>query len=148
MKIRIWIPAALLVSAGVLVATCPACGHAEQTGEAPPGRSIEDVCTRDTTHDSVEELTELHGKAEQEIIAIMGEPDYEGEHVLHQGSTLPEFYIEVHNTYDPDDPATEGVVIREFKWEYEGYSKAIFLHLVGDEWMVLESVRWKDGVEF
>jgi len=139
---------------------CPACGHTEQTGEPPPGKSIDEVCTRDTTHDSVEELTELHGKAEQEIIAIMGEPDYEGEQILHQGSTLPEFYIELYNTYSPDDPATEGVVIRElqweydgyskvlFLWEYDGYSKVLFLHLVGNEWMVLESVRWEDGVEF
>jgi len=127
---------------------CPACGHTEQTGEPPPGKSIDEVCTRDTTHDSVEELTELHGKAEQEIIAIMGEPDYEGEQILHQGSTLPEFYIELYNTYSPDDPATEGVVIRELQWEYDGYSKVLFLHLVGNEWMVLESVRWEDGVEF
>lgn len=98
----------------------------------------------------VDELTEMHGLTESAALEIMGEPDSEEEIVLHSGETLPEFFIEVHNTYHPDDPSTEGRIIRYLHWNRQGYSEALFLHQPdgASEWTVLESVKWSDNVEF
>jgi hypothetical protein len=98
----------------------------------------------------VEEMTGLHGMTEAGTIEILGEPDFRQDITLHAGETLPEFFIEVHNTYRPDDPSTEGRVIRHLQWERDGYSEAVFLHQPSPdgEWMVLESVKWSDDVEF
>jgi hypothetical protein len=103
-----------------------------------------------TSFVGVAELTELHGLTESEVIASLGEPDHREDMTLHAGQTLPEFFIEVHNTYHPDDPATEGRVIRYLLWEREGYSEAVFLHqpVPDGSWVVLESVKWSDDVEF
>ena len=107
--------------------------------------------TLDGFSGGVSELTHLHGLTESELLSELGEPDSETEHILHCGETLPEFYIELHNTYQPDDPSTEGVVIRHLEWDYGWYSKAIFMHRpdsLSGEWIVLESVQWSDDVEF
>lgn len=98
----------------------------------------------------VTELTELHGATESEVLSALGEPDYTQDITLHAGETLSEFFIEVHNTYPPDDPSTEGRVIRHLQWERDGYSEAVFLHQPSPDgvWIVLESVKWSEGVEF
>lgn len=107
--------------------------------------------TGDSFSGGVSELTHLHGLTESELLAELGEPDSEAEHILRSGETLSEFYIEVHNTYRPEDPSTEGVVIRHLEWDCGWYSKAVFMHRpdsISGEWIVLESVQWSDDVEF
>ncbi len=130
----------------VLMAMVPACGEDgdDGTGEASDASSAE------VAFSGVEELTRLHGKRESEVVSEMGPPDFEQELVLHAGETLPEFFIEVHNTYSPEDPAIEGRVIRHLQWDRDGYSEAVFMHRPDPdgEWIVLESVKWSEGVEF
>lgn len=99
-------------------------------------------------HAEVEELTRLHGKTEAAVIADLGAPTYSNVMTLKKGVTLPEFYIEVHNTYDPTDPGTEGVEIKELRWDRSGFTEAVFMHKSDGIWTVLESCRWKDGVTF
>lgn len=134
----------------LLVLQLLGCGsEAAEEGDVVSSASLDG--TGDGFSGGVTELTHLHGLAESEVLARLGEPDYEEEHVLRSGETLPEFYIEVHNTYQPDDPSTEGVVIRHLEWDYGWYSKAIFMHRpdsLSGEWIVLESVQWSDDVEF
>ena len=67
---------------------------------------------------------------------------------LHKGVTLPEFYIEIHNTYRPDDPKVEGIRIKELRWIRSDYQEAVFMHEVAGEWIVFDSCRWKNGVKF
>jgi len=104
----------------------------------------------DTAFAGVAELTDLHGKTESEVVVVMGQPDFRQDITLHAGETLSEFIIEVHNTYPPDDPSIEGTIIRHLQWERNGYSEAVFLHQSSSdgEWVVLESMKWSNDVEF
>jgi len=99
-------------------------------------------------HANVEELTRLHGKTESAVTAELGTPSYTNVMTLKHGATLPELYIEIHNTYAPSDPKIEGVEIKELRWDRSGFTEAVFMHKVGGIWTVLESCRWKDGVVF
>ncbi|GEM_PF-2954023 len=104
----------------------------------------------DSAFVGVAEMTGLHGMTEAEVVGVLGEPDFSQDITLHAGETLSEFFIEVHNTYPPDDPSTEGRVIRHLQWERDGYSEAVFMHQPSPDgvWIVLESVKWSEGVEF
>ena len=102
----------------------------------------------DLHHRSVEEMTHLHGEDETTVVAALGQPTKTHTWTLEAGKTLPEKYIEVHNTYHPDNPAADGVQIKELTWDRIGYTISLFLHQVNGEWIVLESVRYKDGVQF
>ena len=93
-------------------------------------------------------LSHLHGLDELAVTAQLGRPDDSSVFTLHQGHGLPEFYIEIQNTYRPDDPKTEGVQIKELRWKRTGYTEALFLHKVHEVWRVLESCRWEDGVAY
>lgn len=106
--------------------------------------------SQDTAFFGVEELTHLHGLGENEVLEMSGAPDCETELILHAGETLNEFYIEINNTYRPEDPTIEGRVIRHLQWDRYGYSEAVFLHRPDPEgdWIVLESVKWSNDVEF
>jgi len=96
----------------------------------------------------VDKLTYLRGLAEGAVIAKLGVSTYSNTFTLRQGKGLPEFYVEIHNTYPAEDPKSEGVEIRELRWERTGYTEVVFLHKVDGEWRVLESGRGKDGVVF
>ena len=98
--------------------------------------------------DDVEELTHLHGKTEDEVIDCLGNPGHIETLTLKAGTTLPEFYIEVHNTYPSTKASTEGIKIKVSSWGYAWHHKSVFIHKVGPSWVVLESVRYKNGVEF
>jgi len=99
-------------------------------------------------HKDVEELTQFHGMTEAAVIAEQGAPGSSNVMTLKRGVELPELYVEIHNTYHPDDPATDGVKIKELRWDRAGFTEAVFMHEVGGSWVVLESCRWKDGVAF
>lgn len=102
----------------------------------------------DPGHDWTERLESLHCRSEDQIIRQFGPPDYRYEHTLNLEETLPEYAIEIHNTYSPNDPKTNGVVIRELRWDYFRYHIALFLHEKNGEWQVFHSLRWKEGVQF
>lgn len=95
-----------------------------------------------------ESLARFHGKTESFLIAEMGASTYTNYVRLKQGEMLPELYVAVHNTYHPDDPATDGIEIKELRWDRDGYTLAAFFHKVDGEWVVLETGGWRDGVAF
>ena len=98
--------------------------------------------------DPVRDLPDLLGKTETQVHAKLGKPTYTNEHTLEHGKTLPEMYIEIHNTYDPVDPSITGVVIRENRWEASGHTKVVLYHLVNGKWVALHAFRFDDGVMF
>lgn len=86
---------------------------------------------------------------EQQVVNKLGPPSWISEMILQQGRTLPEMYVEIHNIYSPKDPKTEGIVIKELRWTCYTHQKAVFLHYPnGAEWIVFQSLRWRNGVEF
>lgn len=133
----------------LLTAFCSACGTGgEERSDAATAASW--AGSPETSFTGVLELTELHGKTMEEVMEVMGEPAFQQEITLHAGETLSEFMIEVHNTYPPDDPSTEGRIILHMQWEREGFSEAVFLHQPSADgaWVVLESLKWSNDVEF
>jgi hypothetical protein len=149
MKIR-YLLILFLMPVAVLLTAGGGCSIEEGDPAADTTSSASWNASRDTLFRGVEEMTELHGLTEEEVIALMGPPDCETALTLHAGETLDEFHIEVHNTYRPDDPTIEGRIIRDLQWDREGYREAVFLHepVPGEGWIVLESARWSDDVVF
>lgn len=96
----------------------------------------------------VRDLPHLLGMTESQVDAELGKPTYSSEHTLEQGKTLPEMYIEVHNTYNPGDPYTAGVVIRESRWDASGHTKVVLYHQVDGKWIALNAFRFDDGFVF
>lgn len=96
----------------------------------------------------VEEIKHLHGMDEPGLITELGSPSYTDIITLQHGVFLPEFYIEIHNSYPLSDPETEGVEIKELRWDHSGFTDTVFMHKVDGKWTVLKSFRWKEGVVF
>jgi hypothetical protein len=139
-----------LLPAAALLAAGGGCSIEEGDPAADATSSASWSASRDSVFVGVEEMPELHGLSEEEVVTIMGPPDSETALTLHAGETLDEFHIEVHKTYRPDDPTIEGRIIRDLQWDRDGYREAVFLHepVPGEGWIVLESVRWSDNVAF
>jgi hypothetical protein len=102
---------------------------------APPGPPVGDV----------DELKELEGKPEAEVLAALGEPTTKREFQMRECCT--EFQIEIYNTYPPG-AGHDDVLIREWTWDYEGYAVTIWLHEHDGAWLALDTCRYSDDVEF
>ncbi len=63
------------------------------------------------------------------------------------GECCSEFEIELYNTYPPNS-GHEAVVIRRWDWDFEGYAVTVWFHLDGGAWVVLDTSRYSDDVEF
>ncbi len=100
----------------------------------------------DLAHADVEELPGLHGKTMEEVVGELGEPDYSYDFKMDQ--PMPEFRVELYNTYPPDDPKTWLVKIRERQWRRCRYSIAVWFHQVDGRWVALDTCRWKKDVVF
>ena len=99
----------------------------------------------DLGHDPVEKIPELHGLSMDEVLARYGDPDVSDDFTL--ADPLPEFRIELYNTYPPDDPANRSIEIRERQWHYSRHNLAVWFHFVHGKWMALDTCRWKHGIE-
>lgn len=100
----------------------------------------------DIGHKDVEKLPRLHGKTLDEVVAELGSPNESDDFKLDQ--PLPEFRIEIYNTYPPDDPNTPSVEIRERRWHRARYSIAVWFHRECNRWVAFNTCRWKSGVVF
>ena len=100
----------------------------------------------DVGHESVEKLPNLNGKTMESVIADLGPPSMADDFKLDQ--PLPEFRIEIYNTYPPDDPAPPSVEIRERRWQRARYTIAVWFHRECKRWVAFNTCRWKSGVVF
>lgn len=100
----------------------------------------------DLGHEPVEKVPRLQGCGMEEVRAQLGSPDWE--HDFAMGDGLGEFYVGLYNVYPPDDPNTKTVKIKEWRWTYRRYNLAVFFHQVDGRWVVLNTLRWKHGIEF
>ncbi len=94
----------------------------------------------------VDELRYLEGEREDEVREALGPPASESKFTMAQ--CCSEFEIELYNTYPPDDGKHAKVRIRQLDWDYEGYRVTLWLHQRDGEWVVLETSRYSDNVEF
>lgn len=101
----------------------------------------------DWAHDQVEKLPRLHGKSREAVVAELGEPDCQLDYTM-ANSPGGEFRVELYNTYPPGDPKGSQARIQELQWHRARYYIAVWLHQVNGEWVVLNALRWKQGVVF
>ena len=101
----------------------------------------------DLGHRHVEKLPRLHDQPLAAVLTELGRPDREMEYTM---ATSPggEFRVELYNTYPPNDPVARQARILELQWHYTRYHIAVWLHRVQDEWVVLDTCRWKEGIVF
>ncbi len=92
-----------------------------------------------------DELHELEGMTEAQLLARFGKPDHE--RAFEMADCCHEFEIELYNTYPPDK-GHDHVQIHEWTWDYDGYKLTVWTHESGDEWVALDTIRYADGVEF
>jgi hypothetical protein len=92
-----------------------------------------------------DELHRLEGQPEAALLAELGDPTSKREFSM--GECCNEFEIELYNTYPPD-AGHERVRIRQWDWDYDGYTLTVWLHERDSAWQVLETSRYGDDVEF
>lgn len=95
--------------------------------------------------DRPDELHRLEGQPGSALLAEFGEPTSKREFSM--GECCDEFEIELYNTYPPD-AGHEAVRIRQWDWDYDGYTLTAWLHERDGVWQVLETSRYSDEVKF
>jgi hypothetical protein len=91
-------------------------------------------------------LPQYHGLSHAQVIERLGKPKRDDQFAMSQA--VGEFRVELLNTYPLSDPANADVQIQELTWEDGSYNITLWLHQVGDEWVVLNSCRWHKDVRF
>lgn len=94
----------------------------------------------------VDRIGALHGLTEAKVVAKLGEPNQTYEFSV--AAVADEFRSELLNTYPPGDSSCRGVRIKELQWKYREFRVAVWLHRVDGGWRVLDTCRWKKGIEF
>ena len=92
-----------------------------------------------------DELPELHGQTDAQILAHMGPPT--SKEALTMGECCTEYDIELYNTYPPN-VGHDAVKIERWTWIYDGFVVALWFHQVDGTWTVLDTVRYDEGTEF
>lgn len=100
----------------------------------------------DIPHDPVENVPAFHGKTDVSIFAQLGNPDNEFQFTM--DDPLPEFRIELYNTYPPNAPNNVQVEIRECTWRYSTYRLTVWFHKPDGKWIALDTCRYRNGIEF
>jgi hypothetical protein len=85
------------------------------------------------------------GKSLAEITARYGEPTRT--YSFKMGDGIPEFRIELFNTYPPGDEHKD-VQILEHTYQLDGYKFTVWYHEQDKGWRGLEAVSYSDGVDF
>ncbi|MFT7579720.1 MAG: hypothetical protein ACI9MR_001386 [Myxococcota bacterium] len=118
------------------VKAAPARTPAPPTVEAPP-RPEGEKSTQD--YDSL-----VRGKTLADLEKRYGKPART--YAFKMGDGIPEFRIELLNTYAPG--TNKDVEILEHTYQLEGYRFTIWYHEKAKGWLALEAVSYVDGVQF
>jgi len=125
----------------------PATPHADDTGtRAATAKAPSTATPPGPPSGGVDELPELHGQSESQLVLRFGAPSTRREFSMAECCT--EFDIELFNTYRPERKDLASIRIIALEWDFDGYAVTAWLHRVGDAWQVLDTSRYSDGVEF
>lgn len=94
----------------------------------------------------VSKLPALHGQTRGQVFAKLGTPA--SDERFKRGTALGEFYGPLENTYPLSNSANANVEIEEMRWLDGDYWISLWLHQIGDSWVVFDSCRWHKGVVF
>lgn len=115
------------------------------TPAAPPAVQAPTFAAPEAPTGAPDELPELHGKTDAEILAHLGPPA--SNEAFTMGACCSEYDIELYNTYPPGQ-GHEAVPIERWTWLYDGYVVALWFHKVEGTWTVLDTLRYGEGTEF
>ena len=98
------------------------------------------------THDPVETIKKYNGNTEQEMISILGKPDFTETIPLSECRDEMRFpiqeYFPVGQRNQPD------IFVKELWWKDGNYNLTSWFKSTNDTWVVLESLRWQKDVLF
>ena len=93
----------------------------------------------------VDELEAWNGKSERWIMRKLGAPDEEN--VVPQPIPDIGHFQGVQRRLEKEYPGYSGEV-RRLSWKKKDENFLAFVVFRKDQWLVLDAVKWKDGVEF
>jgi len=96
--------------------------------------------------DKVGKVPSFHHQKIADILHHLGKPVSKQEFSM--AECCSEFQIELMNTYNPHDATSKNIRIRQWQWNHLDKHLVLWFHKVGDEWIVLDTVKWPDGVDF
>jgi hypothetical protein len=101
----------------------------------------------DCGHKSVEKLARLDAMTLEEVVNDLGEPDSTLSYTMGEcpGGV---FRRPLWNYYPPHSAGYRDIAIKELWWKHARYTIVVWFHRVDERWIVLDSVRWKQGIEF
>ena len=89
----------------------------------------------------------LHGKSPRQVSGILGDPKFKFEFTMDK--CCNEMQIELFNIFKEDDPFLKNIHIRQWKWKREDKNLVLWFHNPDDgRWIVIDSLKWPDSVEF
>lgn len=112
---------------------------------ATPAPAAPEVYVPEAPPGAPDELPELHGKTDAQILAHLGPPTRKEAFTM--GECCSEYDIELYNTYPPQ-MGHDAVPIERWTWVYSGFTVALWFHKVEGTWTVLDTVRYGEGTEF
>ena len=120
-------------------------GEHGDDGEAKPPADAPKEPGPPAGRGGTDELSELEGKTEAQLVERFGKPTHERAFAM--ADCCHEFEIELYNTYPPGK-GHDGVQIHEWTWDYDGYKLTVWTHKPAADWVVLDTIRYADDVEF
>ncbi|NLB54226.1 MAG: hypothetical protein GX811_00390 [Lentisphaerae bacterium] len=99
-----------------------------------------------TSNSSVQAVHKYDGMTSRQLIATLGKPYYEDSFPL--SSALDEMRTPIQKYFNESGSSMHTVTIKEIWWKEDDYYLTAWLSLKGNDWIVLESLRWHKDVQF
>ncbi len=95
---------------------------------------------------SVSKIEKLHGLTENEVTNILGNPIHQEQYKVK--NAIGEFRKNVFKFYPLSKPENQNVEIKELRWKDGDYFISMWFHLIKGEWVVMDTCRWHESVQF
>ena len=99
-----------------------------------------------SSNGSVQAVHKYDGMTFQQVTATLGKPYYEDSFPLSSG--LDEMRAPIQKYFQESGSVIQTVTIKEIWWKEDDYYLTSWLSLKGNDWIVLESLRWHKDVQF
>ena len=99
-----------------------------------------------SSNSAVQAVHKYDGMTSQQMIDTLGAPNYTDSFPLSSG--LDEMRSPIQKYFKEEESANQPVLIKEMWWKEDDFYLTAWLSLKGNDWIVLESLRWHKDVHF
>ena len=99
-----------------------------------------------SSNSAVQAVHKYDGMTSQQMIDTVGAPYYEDSFQLSSG--LDEMRSPIQKYFTEEESANHPILIKEMWWKEGDFYLTSWLSLKGNDWTVLESLRWHKDVQF